>query len=117
VAGSHVALLSWAAPARLAKAVQLSGNAAVRFDGMTTLRLLADNPDCHAALLSSPVIKVIVRACASTDKSDRELRLKALRAIAAMAETGLCLSYCASYPSFLPLLPISLTHKLQTARC
>ena len=83
---SHPALLSWAAPARLAKAVQLSGNAAVRFDAMTTLRLMADNPDCHAALLSTSVIKVLLRA--ADDGSDAPVRLKALRAITAMASTG-----------------------------
>ena len=83
---SHYALLSWAAPARLAKAVQLSGNRGVRFDAMTSLRLLAENPDCHAALLSPPVIKVILRA--SADSSDTALAVKALRALGAVASTG-----------------------------
>ena len=83
---SHAALISWGAHARLAKAVQLSGNAAVRGDAMTTLRLMADNRDCHAGLLSPSVVKVILRSAA--DKSDAALRIKALKTISAIASTG-----------------------------
>lgn len=83
---SHAALISWGAHARLAKAVQLSGSAAVRGDAMTTLRLMADNRDCHAGLLSPSVVKVILRSAA--DKSDAPLRIKALKTISAIASTG-----------------------------
>ena len=58
----------------------------MRFDAMTALRLMADNADCHAALLSTAIIKVILRSAA--DASDTDLRLKALRAISAMACVG-----------------------------
>ena len=93
-----MALKSWGAPARLAKAVQLSGNSAVRFDAMTTLRLMADNTDCHPALLSSPVVKVIIHA--ASDKSDSSLRLKALRTIAAIAAAGATPRLVSVFPHF-----------------
>ena len=83
---SHVTLLSWGAPARLAKAVQLSGNVAVRLDAMKALRLLAGNHECHSALLAAPVLRVVVRAAG--DLSETALCLKALRAIGEIAAAG-----------------------------
>lgn len=83
---SHVILLSWGAPARLAKALELAGTPAVRFDAVTTLRLLAKHPSNHPALLMPVVLKSLVNA--AVDGFNIACQAKALGALGSMGECG-----------------------------
>mmetsp|Transcript_39500 Transcript_39500/g.124283 ORF Transcript_39500/g.124283 Transcript_39500/m.124283 type:complete len:400 (-) Transcript_39500:48-1247(-) len=85
-ATSHDAFLSWSAPLRLSKAVQLSGNSTTRLDAMTCIRLLSKNPRCLPSLRSSAVLPIIVDA--AEDLKDGRTCAKALGTIASLLEIG-----------------------------
>lgn len=83
---SHAAVLSWGGCLRLAKAMSLASNSALRFDAATALRLLAENQAAHGQLCDAAVLRALLGGL--LDSTDPPSQAKCAGAVFAISRTG-----------------------------